>query len=331
MEKSFISTVRIAKTGSASFPLRNQDVIISGLPISLWVNNDKICLTQKKSAIPEDADAKTTMFKHYGKSTYRKVPPYLLLGKELTAPMNINGKYVSYYEDGEIVTISLATPEEMGYRGGKSFHGKTNDGEVRSGQYMYLSQVARDRLGVAKGDLVKITINIQDGVWVEISSADTHDAIPGLQAVMKEAGLKYSTPPDRIPPLTYTTRYRDWIKLPMMFLRAAGLDITMKEATQLPYWFEVTDEGTKMIVEGLPQICHVCGKTARTYKHKIKHLNACPDCLSPLEAVREAAEKYGSLDAALEAGDSELEKLLLETADKLTKLTKMMERKAHAS
>jgi hypothetical protein len=324
MEKSFISIAKIAHSGTVNFPLRNQDIIKEDMPILLWVENGKICLAHNKDKIPEGIEAKTTHLRYYESSTYRKSPSYLILGANLTAPMNVKGKYVSYYEDGEIVTISPATRDEMGYRGGKSFHGKTNDGEIRSGRFLYLSQDARDRLGIVKGGWAKITINIQDGAWMEISNATTQDTMPGLNAVMKEAGLKYSTPPDKIPPLTYTARYRDSIHLPMMFLRAAGLDITVKEAIQLPYWFETTDEGTKMILEGLPQICQVCGETVRTYKHKVKHLNASPDCLSPLEAVRTAVEKHGSLDAALEAGNSELEKLLLKTADKLAKLTEAL-------
>jgi hypothetical protein len=333
MEKALISVAKVSYYNSSiHIPVQKQSIINSDLPVFMWARDGKICLTQNESIIPKKIEPLIAGVKFYERSkSHRKPAPTLVLGKTLTEPTNMRGKYVAFYEEGEMVVLSPATQEEMESRSGKCFHGETKDGEIRSGQNMYLSHNTRDRLSLKKGDRVKIVLNIRDGVWLEISKASIFDNMPGLQTVMYEKGLKYTMSPDEIPPLEYTARYADSLKLPILFLRAAGVDVTKREATQLPYRFESTNEGAKMILEGLPQTCAVCGKTVSSYKHKTRHLTACPDCLPPLEAVRTAVDKYGSLDAALEASDSELEEILLNTADRLTELTKLLIKKGLVS
>jgi bifunctional DNA-binding transcriptional regulator/antitoxin component of YhaV-PrlF toxin-antitoxin module len=306
---------------TTTLPFTAQKAITEGKPYWVWSEKDRIYVSHEqplnKELMPSMRELRRYGEKHIA---YREKSPISLpLGPLATKNVGVKpGDYVAIYEQKDRLVLKKATKSEKENITGKANHTPIVDGEIRGGRYMGFTHETRARLGVKPGDYLLVKMTVDNGVWLEISKKPEGSSIPGLSTVLKAYGIKRTA--KSFAPLHFTMKYSHNIYLPRLFLNAAKVPEEV-ERIKLPTWFD----GNTLILEGVPQTCRICGKEIRTYKSKAKEVVACASCFTPLEQVRAAITKYGSLETALEADTGEIEKFITDLAVKVDRLTKTKE------
>ena len=316
---TLLNVVKKHNSASITFPHKKTNALKEGVPFWIWKENDAVIASQEK---PEDSfDPYYRELKRYGKGdkTRKQAGVVIPVPLPIMDAVKLDG-WIAIYELENKIAMTRATEEQVAQIMRKAKR-EAVDGEVRGGRYYRFTPDTKKMLGVSNGDKLLLTINAVDGVWMEIERAPSDCEIGGVQDVFYH---NYGTYLKGVPmEFQITTNYAGMVPLPTYFLNKAKVPGANVESTQLPYWFD----GSKLILEGLPQICDACGKEHRTYRNKITELKSCDNCMTELDIVTRSFEQHGSLDAALEDGNSELTKYVSEVIEKAVRVNSYIKNK----
>jgi hypothetical protein len=299
--------------GSMSFAPKLTNAVHEGVLLSIWVEGKALYMSEKTpNGVDEQQVAYREIKRYQTNCNRRRAPSMFLIPAYLLSQAGIGrNDYLAYYEQGDRIVFKVADEEAMQFVSSRSTKTPAVDGEIRNGLFLRLTPETQKRLGVVKGERILISLNLKDGVWLELRKPPVGDQTPDFTTMCKSLG--YTRVGIFEDQFEYSIRYSDTVPLPSAFLRKAKVSKT--ENVTLPFWFD----GSKMIIEGVPQTCAVCGGTIRTYRQNVSMVKGCQSCVSTLETVRAAVGVYGSLDKALAAGHNQLETLIMDLANKVEK------------